>query len=171
MNKLVKQVLPVLLAIGLLTYALKGISFTDIGQQFRQANYGWIGLMVGLSVLNYIIRGKRWQQALLALGHQSTIFRATVAMQSGMVASMIIPGSGEITRCATIGRTDGVPLSHAVGSVVAERVLDLIMLAGLIMLTFVFELARMQTYLASLTPRQTGYAYRYPAWRGASGWH
>ena len=156
MNNFIKRILPILLAIGLLVYALKDISFRDIGQQFRQANYGWIGLAVGLSILYYIVLGKRWQQALLALGHQTTAFQATVAMQSGVVASMIIPGSGELTRCATIGRTDGVPLSHAVGSVVAERVLDLIMLALLIMLTFVFELKRMQTYLASLTFAKPG---------------
>lgn len=156
MNQFPKRVLPVLLAIGLLTYALKDISFKDIGQQFKQANYGWIGVVVCLSILNYIVRGKRWKQALLALGHQTTSFRATIAMQSGMVASMIIPGSGELTRCATIGRTDGVPLSHAVGSVVAERVLDLIMLALLIILTFIFEFKRMQAFLASLTFAKPG---------------
>jgi glycosyltransferase 2 family protein len=151
MNRLLKRLLPIGLSIGLLAYALKDISFSDIGQQFEQAKYGWIGLVVILIILSYILRGKRWQQALLALGHQPTTFRATVAMQSGLVASMIVPGSGELTRCATIGRTDGVPLSHAVGSVVAERVLDLIMLGLLLLLAFVLELSRMQAYLASLT--------------------
>lgn len=151
MNQLMKRLLPIALAIGLLVYALKDISFSDIGQQFQQADYGWIGAVMLLTVFIYIIRGKRWQQALLALGYQSTAFRATVAMQSGMVASMIVPGSGELTRCATIRRTDGVPLSHAMGSVVAERILDLLMLGLLLILAFILELSRMQAYLASLT--------------------
>lgn len=151
MNQSLKRLLPVVLAIGLLTYALKDISFAELGQQFRKANYSWILLTLLLTVLTHVIRGKRWQQALIALGYQSTTFRTTIAMQSGGIASMIVPGSGELTRCATIQRTDGVPFSQSVGSVVAERVLDLLMVCLLLLVTFAVELRRMQQYLSSLT--------------------
>lgn len=152
----IKSILPVSIATALLLYVLKDISLLSIVQTLQQANQGWILLAISLVSSTYLLRGKRWQQALAALGYQSTTFRATVAMQSGTIPSMIIPGSGELTRCATIQRTDGVPFSHSVGSVVAERVLDLLMLVVLLIVTFVVELRRMQEYLAALSFVKTG---------------
>jgi uncharacterized protein (TIRG00374 family) len=160
MKQLLKTILPFGLAVALLAYALKDISFVEIGRQFRQARYSWIALVGLLTVLIYLIRGKRWQQPLLALGYFPTAFRATVATMAGVIASMIVPGSGELTRCATLQRTDNVPFSQGVGSVVAERIIDLMMLVIVLLLTFLFELTRMKTYLAGLSfnvPNTTGW--------------
>lgn len=151
MNQLFRRVLPFLLALLLLIYVSKDIRFSDIQQQFRQADYRWISIVAILSIGSFFCRGKRWQQALLALGHHPSAFRATIALTAGTVASMIVPGSGEVTRCVTLQRTDGVPLSHGVGSVVAERVLDLLVLGLVLILTFALELGRMQAYLSGLS--------------------
>jgi glycosyltransferase 2 family protein len=146
MNRFLKRVVPLLLAAILLAYALKDIAFADIVRQFQQANYWFIGLSALLGLLNYGLRGWRWQQPLLAMGYRPTAFRATIGIMSGMVASMIVLGSGELTRCLTLQRTDGVPLSKGIGSVVAERVLDLIMLALLLLLTLVVEFDRVLAF-------------------------
>ncbi|OIN56358.1 lysylphosphatidylglycerol synthase transmembrane domain-containing protein [Arsenicibacter rosenii] len=151
MNKLFKRSVPLLLAVTLLVYALKDIEFSDFVSQFNKANYTYIVLVGIIIAVSYYMRGWRWQQPLLALGYTPTAFRATVAMQSGSVASMIVIGSGEVTRCLTLQRTDGVPFSQGVGSVVAERVVDLFMLVLILSLAFLLELARMQAYLAELT--------------------
>ncbi|GAB3912176.1 lysylphosphatidylglycerol synthase transmembrane domain-containing protein [Larkinella knui] len=160
MKQFLKTALPFILAISLLVYALKDISFADIGRQFQQAHYGWIALVGLLTVLIYLVRGKRWQQPLLALGYFPTAFRATVATLAGVIASMIVPGSGELTRCATLQRTDNVPFSQGVGSVVAERIIDLLMLGLVVLLTFLLEINRVKTYVAGLsfrTPDKTGW--------------
>ncbi|MBC3783781.1 lysylphosphatidylglycerol synthase transmembrane domain-containing protein [Spirosoma utsteinense] len=151
MSQFFGRVLPFLVAVLLLIYVSKDIQFYAIQQQFRQADYRWICLVFLVSIGSFFCRGIRWQQALLALGHHPSIFRATVALTAGTIASMIIPGSGEVTRCATLQRTDHVPFSHGVGSVVAERVLDLFMLVLVLLLSFALELSRMQTYLAGLS--------------------
>lgn len=151
MPAFIKRIVPLLLAVVLLAYALKDISFRLIGEQFQQANYGLIALVGLVTVGSYFLRGKRWQQPLWAMGYHPTAFRATVAMQTGVVASMIVLGSGEITRCATLQRTDGVPISQGIGSVVAERIIDLFMLVVVLLLTVLLEFARMKTYLIGLT--------------------
>lgn len=151
MNQYLRRLLPLLLAVALLAYALHGISFRVIGEQFQHANYSLIALVGLVTVGSYFVRGKRWQQPLLALGYQPTVFRTTVAMQTGVVSSMIILGSGELTRCATLQRTDGIPLAQGIGSVVAERIIDLFMLALVLMLTALVEFDRVRTYLSSLT--------------------
>lgn len=151
MKRLLQKIAPLLLALLLLMYALRGTSFGDIGEQFRRSDYTYIFLCT-LSILAlYTSRGLRWRQPLLGLGYQPTTFRATVALMTGTVASMIIPGAGELTRCATLLRTDGVPVPQGVGSVVAERMIDLLMLLVLIAMTTLVEFDRMVAYLNVLS--------------------
>jgi hypothetical protein len=63
---------------------------------------------------------------------------------------LVIPGAGELTRCGTLQRTDGVPLAQGIGSVVAERVIDVLTLVGLIGLTLLLEFDRVGPYIVNL---------------------
>ncbi|GAB3500782.1 lysylphosphatidylglycerol synthase transmembrane domain-containing protein [Spirosoma knui] len=151
MNKVfARQALPILLAIGLLWYVLKDVPLTQLAGQFRRANYRWLFIVAGLTCLYFIVRPIRWRLTLQALGYRPSLFRTTVALLAGTMASMIVPGAGELTRCGTLQRTDGVPLAQSLGSVVAERVIDVIMLIVLVGLTFLFEFKRVGQYITNL---------------------
>lgn len=158
MNKtLVRQVLPILIAVGLLWYVLKDIPFTALAAQFRQANFGWLipaCLLIGLS---HLVRASRWQLTLQALGYRPSLFHTVVALLAGSLASMLIPGAGELTRCGTLQRTDGVPIAKGIGSVVAERIIDLLMLGVLVTLTFLIEFNRVGEYLIHLLSPSSTY--------------
>ena len=151
MNKgVVRQVLPIGLAIGLLWYVLRDVPLTELANQFRRADYRWLALVGLLVGLYHLTRAARWQLTLQALGYRPSLFRTTVALLAGTLASMIVPGAGELTRCATLQRTDGIPMAQGLGSVVAERVIDLLLLAGLIGLTLLLEFDRVGQYIANL---------------------
>ncbi len=151
MNKrLVQQGLPVVLSIVLLWYVLKDVPMAEIGQQFQQANIGWLAISGLIIALYQLVRAARWQLTLQALGYQPSLFRTTVALLAGTMASMLVPGAGELTRCGTLQRTDGVPLAQGIGSVVAERVVDLVMLLVIITLTVMLEFRRVGQYLMDL---------------------
>ncbi len=157
MQRIGKRLLVLGVSAALLAYALKDVAFADIGEEFRRADYRLIALVGLITLIGYVVRGLRWQQPLRALGYSPTVVRTTVAIQTGSVSSMIVVGSGEITRCLTLQRTDRVPVAQGIGSVVAERIIDLFMLALVLLLTVLLEFARMQAYLASLT-------YKAPGW-------
>lgn len=147
----IRRILTVTAAVLLLYYALKGVSWQAIGKAFEQANYEWVTLAMLGTVGTYFVRGKRAQQSLMALGYTPTTFRCTVALMSGNIASMIIPGAGELTRCLTLNRTDNISVAHSMGAVVGERVLDLLMLLLVIALTFLLELTRINSFFSSLS--------------------
>ena len=165
MNKVFFQrAIPILLAGLLLWYVMKDVPIQEIGNQFRLANYGWLSVVGVLIGLFYVLRAARWQLTLQAIGYHPSLFRATVALLAGSLASMIVPGAGELTRCGTLQRTDGVPISQGIGSVVAERIVELFMLILVLLLTITLEFSRAKTYLSSLTlalARQNGYV----SWR------
>ncbi|SOD97091.1 lysylphosphatidylglycerol synthase transmembrane domain-containing protein [Spirosoma fluviale] len=152
MNKRVmRQVVPILLATGLLWYVLNDVPLTQIGNQFRKADYGLLGLVGLLIGLFYVLRAARWQLTLQAIGYKPSLFRATVALLAGSLASMIVPGAGELTRCGSLQQTDGIPVSQGLGSVVAERIIDLFMLVLVLLLTILLEFGRAKTYFSNLT--------------------
>lgn len=151
MNKrLVQQGLPVVLSIALLWYVLKDVPLVEIGEQFRQADVGWLAVSGLVTGLYQLVRAARWQLTLQALGYQPSLFRTTTALLAGTMASMLVPGAGELTRCGTLQRTDGVPMAQGIGSVVAERVVDLVMLLVLIALTVLLEFRRVGQYMMAL---------------------
>ncbi len=49
----------------------------------------------------------------------------------GYAVNLLIPRGGEIARAGVTNRLDGIPVDKALGTIVAERVLDLIILLGL----------------------------------------
>ena len=147
---LVRQALPILLAVGLLWYVLKDVPFAALAEQFGQANYGWLALVGFIVGIFHLVRAARWQLTLQALGYSPSLFHTTIALLAGTLASMIVPGGGELTRCGTLQRTDGVPIAKGIGSVVAERVIDLLMLAVLVGLTLLLEFRRVGLYLINL---------------------
>ena len=145
-----RKFMPILLAAALLWYVLKDISFTDLLIQFGRARYGPLA-MAGLLLLGYhLLRAMRWQLMLSAAEYRVGLVRATAAMLSGLLASMVVPGAGELTRCATLKRTDDVPMAQGLGSVVAERVFDLLALVGLVGITFLLEFDRLNRFITSV---------------------
>ncbi len=145
-----RKFIPLLLAAVLLWYVLRDIAFADLLVQFKQANYGFLALTGLFILLHHLIRAARWQQMLSAAGYRVSLWRALLGVLAGMLASMVVPGAGELARCATLKRTDEVPLAQGIGSVVAERVFDLFMLLGLLGLTFVLEFNRLSAFLSSV---------------------
>ena len=145
-----KTALFILFSVALLLLALRNVRFSDLSDQFSRASYGWL-FPVSLSIIaTFGLRAARWRLALQALGYQPSLFHATVAVSAGNMASLIIPGAGELTRCGTLQRTDGVPMAQGIGSVVAERLVDLLMLLLLLLLTLLLEYQRLYRAFADL---------------------
>lgn len=147
----IHRAIPVLLAGLLLWYVLQNVPLKGITNQFRTANYCWLTATGLLILLLYVLRAGRWQITLQAIGYRPSLFRATVALLAGSLASMIVPGAGELTRCGSLQRTDGIPVAQGLGSVIAERIIDVFMLLLVLLLTTVLEFRRATAYLTNLS--------------------
>ena len=137
--KLLKIVLP--LALGLFLILRSYYSFTPqeleiIKNEIAEANYYWVALGMLAALLSHLSRAWRWNYMLDSLGFKPSFLTNTTAIGVGYAMNMLIPRSGEVSRAVIVNRTDQVPVDKAIGTIVAERVLDLIAL-GLIAITAV----------------------------------
>ena len=100
----------------------------DIADSFRNANYWYVLISVGIGVLSHILRALRWQMMLRPLGHAPRLLTTFYAVMVAYLANLAVPRLGEVTRCGIMQRYEKVPFDKAVGTIVVERGIDLISL-------------------------------------------
>lgn len=66
----------------------------------------------------------------------------------GYLANLIVPRMGEITRCGVLKKTDEVPMTVSIGTVVAERIIDFFTLILLVIIGFIIEFEKLNEFLS-----------------------
>ena len=131
---------------ALMWYAVRGQDLSRIGHYIRTANYFWLGLSLVLSALGYFSRAYRWQMQLEASQTPATYWQTYHAMMVGYLANLVLPRAGEVIRCSVLRRTSGVPVQVALGTVVTERVIDVLVLLGLLTATLALDFHTFWTF-------------------------
>ncbi len=127
-----KYVLLLGISAALMWYAVRGQDLSRIGHYIATANYFWLTLTLTLSALGYFSRAYRWKMQLSASQTPAPYWAVYHAMMVGYLANLVLPRMGEVIRCSVLRRTSGVPVQVALGTVVTERVIDVLVLFGLI---------------------------------------
>jgi hypothetical protein len=128
----------IFLLIGVLLFwlAYRGQNFERLMKCISEAQWGWIVGAVALSAVGHYSRAVRWRLLLEPFGYRlkdSNLFMSVMVMY---LANMGIPRSGELVRCGVVSKYEGVPFSRCFGTVVTERVADVVVLV--ILSIFVF---------------------------------
>ncbi len=118
------------LSIGiiLLIIAFRDISLEDLVLGLRSANYSWVLLSLTFAFLAFISRTYRWILLIEPLGYKPSPENTFYALMTGYLANFILPRIGEITRCGSLNRTERIPVDSLMGTVITERISDLIAL-------------------------------------------
>ena len=120
-------------------YLFKDIPFEKVQNALKEFNYSWILLSIGLSLISHFLRAWRWNLLLKSAGHKVGTLKSYFAVMIGYLVNSLVPRLGEVTRCGVINRTDKVPVAFSLGTVVTERVIDLIMLLIISAITFFLQ--------------------------------
>ena len=103
----------------------------EIKSYLRNANYSYIALAMLFAMLSHLSRAWRWNYMLAALNKKPTFLNNIIAIGSGYAMNLIIPRSGEVTRAIIVKETDDIPVDQGLGTIIAERVLDFIILLAI----------------------------------------
>ncbi|NUM51979.1 MAG: flippase-like domain-containing protein [Flavobacteriales bacterium] len=132
---ILKVVLPIALGIFLIWIVARKFTPKDINEikgSFEKANYGWIFLCIFLGILSHASRAWRWKYTLEPLGIKPTFYNSFFSVMIGYFANMAIPRLGEVSRCAVMAKYEKAPFDKLFGTVIAERVADMLILLTLI---------------------------------------
>jgi len=151
-----KYALPLALAVLLMAYLFRNISITELLQSFRQANYNWAVASGVLLLLAHLSRAYRWKLLLRPLHYRPSLRNTFLAVMVGYFANLLVPRMGEVTRCGMLQRMEKVPLNSSFGTVVAERLFDLISLLTLLVLNFVLQFDRLNDFFRGFFASKLG---------------
>ena len=131
---MLKTVLPLALGIYLIWYffdSMSPVTKEHFYKALKEANYVWIVLSLVISFGGLLSRAYRWKYVLEPLGYKTSFWNRYHALMIGYIVNLTIPRAGEATRAVMLYRSDGVPFSKSVGTIIAERAVDLVMLLAI----------------------------------------
>jgi uncharacterized protein (TIRG00374 family) len=130
----------------ILWYLFKNISIDQIKEALATFDYSWILLSIGLSFFSHFLRAWRWKLLLDSSGNKIRLYNSYFAVMIGYLANSLFPRLGEVTRCGIANRTHGISVPYAFGTVVTERIIDLIILLLITGATFLLQFELLEPY-------------------------
>lgn len=145
MNKLIKKtlklVLPLLLSAFILFWVYKDFDFSQItGVLMHGINWWWMLFSLFFGVMSPVIRGWRWRLSLAPLGEYPRSSDCVNSIFISYAASLVLPRVGELSRCGVLLRYDNVSFAKSLGTVVTERLLDMLCIALITGITFLLQM-------------------------------
>lgn len=128
-----------MLGIVLVWYSLSEISVSELIEYFKKADYAWIGFGVFLGFLSHLSRAYRWKFMIEPMGYNLRLPNSIMAVFAAYLVNYTIPRAGEVTRASIITNYEGVPFEKCFGTIVAERVADMVVMMGIIAITLFLE--------------------------------
>ena len=122
---------------GWLTFSKLPIS--KIIPYFKSANYFYICLGILFGILSHLSRAYRWQFMLKPLGYSVRIENSIMAVFIGYLANFGVPRSGEVLRAAVIKNYEDIPFEKGFGTIVTERIFDLVIILLICVFTLFFQ--------------------------------
>jgi uncharacterized protein (TIRG00374 family) len=123
--------IPILVALYICWYIWSGYSAeqkTNFIEVFKNANYFYVFLALIVGLISHLSRAHRWRYMLRTMGYNVSLKASFHATMIGNIVNIILPKVGEVSRAGVLKATDNVPVDKGFGTVVAERVIDVICL-------------------------------------------
>lgn len=128
-----KVVVPLGFGLFLVWWFINGLTEedkTDILEAFNDANYTWVLLSLVVATLSHVSRAYRWKYTLEPLGYHPRFLNSFFSVMIGYLINLAVPRLGELSRCGVMSRYEKAPFEKLLGTVIAERVADAIILAS-----------------------------------------
>lgn len=142
LKKILKILVPIAFGLFLVWYSYNSTTTEERKQiihYISNASPLWVTISILIGILSHISRAIRWKYLLEPLGYRPKTVNTIFIVLISYFANLGIPRSGEILRATALTTYEKVPFEKGFGTIVTERVIDLLMLLTIIMVTLVLQ--------------------------------
>jgi len=150
MKKILGYLLPIVIAAFLLWYAYRDQDFSKMIQDMSEVSPLAVSLTVVTTLIAHFVRALRWNMLFEPLGYRATRTGSFLAVMSGYFANLLVPRAGELSRCTILAASEDIPIQTAIGTVLAERGFDMLMLLLIALAAFGLEYETLSHFLARM---------------------
>lgn len=113
----------------------------------NEVNYFWVVLALFIGLLSHISRTVRWGLMIEPIGHKPRFINTFLAVMVGYLMNMAFPRMGEVTRCGVLSRYEKISFTKLFGTVVAERLVDMVSLLILLGIVIAAQFGKMLSFV------------------------
>jgi uncharacterized protein (TIRG00374 family) len=124
---------------------LQKVQFKD---SLIHAHYIYILPVFVLTILSHISRAVRWKLLIEPMGYKPKTSNTFYAVMGGYFANTFLPRAGEILRCTLLSKYDKIPVSKLFGTILVERVFDLLCYFLFLVITLVIQIETVSDFVA-----------------------
>ena len=154
LNNYIKILLPISVGVFCIYFSFRNISFTDFTKYFFEINYLWVFVGIFLGALSHISRSYRWKYLIEPLGYKLGFINSVLAVFSAYLINYTIPRAGDIARATMISKYEKIPFNKTLGTVVAERAIDVVCILIIIGFGLIIEFDKILGKLISFFSEQ-----------------
>lgn len=128
---------------------LRNKPLDEIFSLLLTARTGWILLSIVFLVIMFFFRAYRWKLLLENNGMSPHIKNVSYSLLLGFFINSFTPKLGEIIRCTSLNKSSDVPVSKSFGTVISERIYDLLALIIAVAVILFLEMDRLRDLISS----------------------
>ena len=147
-NKInLRNLLPIFIGVFCIYYSFKDISFSEFKEYFTKINYLWVFVGIFLGALSHISRSYRWKFLIEPLGYKLGFINSILTVFSAYLINYTVPRAGDIARGTFISKYENIPFEKAIGTIVAERAVDVLCILIIILIGLIKEFDKISNKL------------------------
>jgi len=144
-----KTIIPLAFGLFIFWRIFKGLGFDQIMQIVRHdVNYWIIALSLPFGLFGNIIRAYRWRLLIHPLGYRPKASNLIYSFLGNYAVNLAIPRLGEVWRCTMISRYEKIPLSALIGTMITDRIFDLIPVGMIVVVAFILNVPYFKMFFA-----------------------
>lgn len=156
-KNILKSILGLVIGGFFLYLTLNKKPLDDIFNSLSSARLKWVIISVICLLATFYIRAIRWKVLLESSDTQPGKYNVVHSLVMGYLVNSFTPKFGEIIRCTALKKSEQIPTSISLGTVVSERIYDiLILVSGLVIILYI-EIERLGSVVTGLK-RSVAYA-------------
>lgn len=149
-KNIIKSILGLVIGGFFLYLTLNKKPLDEIFQSLSSARLNWVVISTICLLATFYIRAIRWKVLLESSDTQPGKYNVVHALVLGYLVNSFTPKFGEIIRCTVLKKSENIPTSVSLGTVVSERIYDiLILVSGLIIILYL-EMDRLGNVVVGL---------------------
>lgn len=118
-----------------------------IWQSFLSARWGWVWGVMAISLISHFVRALRWRLLFKPLKHSPSVNNTFGAVMVTYLANLAVPRLGEVMRCAMLRTSEKIPMEKSLGTVVTERIIDMLMFVVIVLLGFLLMFSSVKDFI------------------------
>ena len=128
------------------------------------ANYLYLIPIFLITILSHISRAVRWKILIEPMGYRPSISNTFYSTMCGYFANTFLPRAGEILRCTLLSRYEKIPVTKLFGTILLERVFDLVCYVILIVIAILIQVGTVSKFLNAKLEQIAGIKQSMPVW-------